>query len=238
VFESDRSGPEEIWVASSDGTNPVQLTNFGRHCGSPRWSPDGQWIAFDAYMVSGHYEVWIVGSNGGKPRQLTSSPGRSIVPSFSHDGKWVYFADDRTGRDEIFRVPFTGGAPVQITHSGGRWPQESVDGQTVYYEAGSNAVLHEVPAAGGQEHSLGVHIDDAAFQVMPDGIYFIAPKSNNNMNREVRFYDFAAHQPRLIQTLGDVNIFLGIAVSPDRKSFLYSVEQENGSNLMLVENFR
>jgi len=241
AFESNRSGPEEIWVANSDGSNPVQLTNFGRHCGSPHWSPDGQWIAFDSYMVSGRWEVWIVNSTGGTPRRLTHSTGSSNIPSFSHNGKWVYFADDRTGRYEIFRVPFGGGTAVQVTRSGGKQPQvsqESVDGQTVYYVTESNGALQEVPAAGGQEHSLGVHIVLGAFQVMPDGIYFIAPAGKDSRDREIRFYDFAMHQSRLIQTLGDVNTMLGLAVSPDRKSFLYSVDQDNGSNLMLVENFR
>jgi hypothetical protein len=32
--------------------------------------------------------------------------------------------------------------------------------------------------------------------------------------------------------------WVGFTVSPDRKTFLYSVRRENGSNLMLVENFR
>lgn len=174
-------------------------------------------------------------------RRLTHSTGNSNIPSFSRDGKWVYFADNRTGPYEIFRVPFTGGAAVQVTHSGGKDPeisQESADGQAVYYCSPSGTVLKELPAVGGREHSLGLHSVGASFQVMPDGIYFIAPAGKDSRDREIRFYNFATHQSRLIQTLGDVNIMLGLAVSPDRKSFLYSVEQDNGTNLMLVENFR
>ena len=41
--ESERSGAEEIWVANADGSQPVQLTTFGLHAGSPDWSPDGRW---------------------------------------------------------------------------------------------------------------------------------------------------------------------------------------------------
>jgi hypothetical protein len=55
---------------------------------------------------------------------------------------------------------------------------------------------------------------------------------------EIRFYDFATHRTRLIQDLGDVPTFIGLAVSLDRKTYLYSVRDENGRNLMLVENFR
>lgn len=239
AFESDRSGPQEIWVANKDGTEPLQLTNFGRHCGSPRWSPDGHWIVFDAYMGNGLREIWSIKSSGGKPQQLAGGPGSSDVPSFSHDGKWIYFGNDRTGHHEIYKLPFAGGAAMQVTYSGGYSPQESIDGQTIYYlDAFWSGVLHEAPAAGGQDRSLGVGVAYCAFQVVSDGIYFIAPAGRDGSGREIRFYDFAARKSRLIQALGNVNTFLGLAVSPDRKIFLYPVWQENSRNLMLVENFR
>src|SRR5262249_40719279 len=47
VFMSDRSGSLEIWVSNRDGSSAVQLTSL-RGCGTPRWSPDGLWIAFDS----------------------------------------------------------------------------------------------------------------------------------------------------------------------------------------------
>ena len=211
AFESDRSGPEEIWVANSDGTEPMQLTHFGRHCGSPRWSPDGRWITFDAYMVSGRWDLWAVDSNGGTPRELTNGLGSSTVPSFSHDGKWVYFANDRSGRAEIFRAPFRGGTTVQVTHSGGGSPQESANGQTVYYlKSGSwrtPSALYEASISGGEERPSGVNVMGPTFEVMANGIYFIAPADKNENGREIRFYDFATHRSRLIQDLGDANFY-------------------------------
>ena len=47
VFESERSGSDQIWKCNADGSNPFQLTSLGGNSGSPRWSPDGKWIAFD-----------------------------------------------------------------------------------------------------------------------------------------------------------------------------------------------
>lgn len=256
AFSSNRSGAQEIWVANSDGTEPVQVTHFDAMCGSPRWSPDGRWITFHAYRRSGGWNIWAVESNGGQLRQLSSGTGSPSFPSFSHDGKWIYFADTRAGRSEVFRMPFTGGAAVQITHSGGTDPVESCDGKTVYYVTDNhNGRLYASPIAGGPERSLGLQVIGSAFEVMPDGIYFISPagiyKNSSGIglldfrnwvrdagaDREIRFYDFATHRSRLIQALGHVNTFYRLAVSPDRKTFLYSVWQENGRNLMLVQNF-
>lgn len=237
AFESNRSGPEEVWVANSDGTDPVQLTNFGRHSGTPRWSPDGRWIAFDAYGADGRWQVWVVDSNGGTPRQLTKGPGGSITPSFSHDGKWIYFVNDRTGRYEVFRAPFGGGAALQITHSGARAPQELTDGKTVYYVRMPYA-LYKTRLADRQESSLGIQPAGLTFQVVPNGIYFIARTGEDGSGREIRFYNFATQGARVIQDLGKVLTANGLAVSPDGKTFLYSIAQDNGRNLMLVDNFR
>src|SRR5215469_14659202 len=37
----------EIWLAAADGSGaPRQLTDAGQSSQSPRWSPDGHWLAF------------------------------------------------------------------------------------------------------------------------------------------------------------------------------------------------
>ena len=87
---------------------------------------------FTSVAANGSSDVWVVEANGGTPRRLTSGPGNSVAPSFSHDGKWVYFCA-RTGRPEIFRVPFAGGAAIRVTRNGGDFSQESPHGRTPYY---------------------------------------------------------------------------------------------------------
>lgn len=128
-----------------------------------------------------------------------------------------------------------------MTHSGGSVPQESADGKTIYYltsDAEAPAALRAIAVSGGQERALGIQILNRAFQVMTDGIYFIAPAVKDGGGPEIRFYDFASRHSHLIQPLGNVNLFVGFAVSPDRKSFLYTVRVDKGRNLMLVNKFR
>jgi Tol biopolymer transport system component/DNA-binding winged helix-turn-helix (wHTH) protein len=49
AFISIRSGNSQIWSCDREGHNEVQLTSFSGHTpGSPSWSPDERWIAFDS----------------------------------------------------------------------------------------------------------------------------------------------------------------------------------------------
>jgi hypothetical protein len=124
-----------------------------------------------------------------------------------------------------------------VTRNGGDYPEESTDGKTVFYLR--NQQLYQIPVAGGEERSLGLKPIQDAFEVMPDGIYYIAQTHDSRFRGgEIRFYDFATSRERLVQALGDLTFMFGFTVSPDRKTFLYSAEKGTTNDLMLVENFR
>ncbi len=60
-----------IWLVSSDGGTPRQLTRGDGSDTRPRWSPDGKSLAFISTR-GGNSQVWILSLDGGDPRQLTS----------------------------------------------------------------------------------------------------------------------------------------------------------------------
>jgi serine/threonine protein kinase len=238
VFGSHRSGHQEIWGANADGTGLVALTSLGGSNNDfPRWSPDGHWIAFRHYG-EGQGSIRIMDADGGTPRELTATFGEGGgAPIFSHDGTSIYFTTASTGRPEVFRIRLSGGAPIQVTRYGGTYPSDSADGKTLYFLRTQE--LFQMPAAGGVERSLGLKVIQDAYEVLPDGIYYIAQTLGNRYRGgEIRFYDFATRGERVVQTLGDVEFLYGLSVSPDRKTFLYSAQQGNTNDLMLVENFR
>ena len=137
AFSSDRTGEgHEIWVAATADSSNRRSVTQGAHKpeGSPRWSPNGRRLAFDGVGGDGLRHVYVVDEAGGQIQAIPSKPGTfDQIPSWSRDGHWIYFGSNRTGREEIWRVPAAGGDALQMTTTGGRAPFESLDGRTLFY---------------------------------------------------------------------------------------------------------
>jgi Tol biopolymer transport system component len=105
VFESDKTGNNEIWIMNQDDTNQRQLTfDKKKENVSPSFSPDGKEIVFVSNRT-GNWDVWIMNRDGTNQRQLTF--GENIddaFPSFSSDGKEVVFVSDKgdINKEDIF----------------------------------------------------------------------------------------------------------------------------------------
>jgi hypothetical protein len=238
AFESNRSGDvEEIWVTQADGSKPVQMTNnLGRHQGSPRWSPDGRWIAFDSQGEDGVRHIYVMDGSGGRPRRISPEPLGEAVPSWSHDGKWIYFYTNRTGRDEIWRVPFAGGVVEQVTKDGGHAGYESPDGTTLFYLKNSSSPLFAKPISAGSEPQVLDWVSARAFVPVDDGIYYIGRRSADG-RYPLQFFQFSSQTSRVLTNI-DGALYLGLSVSPDRTAILFTKSVKSGANLMTIENFQ
>src|SRR2546430_17689629 len=66
-----------IWLAPLDGSaEPRQFTSGDRNDGSPRWSPDGRWLAFVSNRdgedeKKAKSQLYVMAADGGEPRKLT-----------------------------------------------------------------------------------------------------------------------------------------------------------------------
>jgi Tol biopolymer transport system component/predicted Ser/Thr protein kinase len=244
AFASGRSSRRgyEIWVCNSDGSNAVQLTSLGAESGTPRWSPDGERIAFDS-SVEGQWEVYVVSANGGKPQRLTTNPAHDASPSWSRDGKWIYFGSNRTGenQNQIWKMPSNSGEAVQVTRKGGYSGFESPDGKFLYYSKAFNATsLWKVPVQGGEETQVVDSLSYYAnFAVVNKGIYWI-PRPDSAGGGAIEFLDLATGKIKPVARLEKPGRpgGLGLTVSPDGRWILYSPFDQEGSDIMLVENFR
>jgi TolB protein len=59
VFDSSRSGNQDIWIQPVAGGEAIQVTSNPAMDMRPSWSPDGKLIAFQSDR-GGSMDVWIV----------------------------------------------------------------------------------------------------------------------------------------------------------------------------------
>ncbi len=84
-----------LWKVDSNGGTAQKLTFGPFSDSSPRFSPDGEWIAFGSNRSADGTTIWLVSSRGGTPRQI-SEPTRTLFPrDWSADGKSLLVNDRR-----------------------------------------------------------------------------------------------------------------------------------------------
>jgi len=96
-----------IWAVSAAGNDePRRLTSSTRDS-SPRWSPDGRYIAFvrsgDAPGAGGAPQLYMLSMAGGDSFQFTSLARGAGGPIWSPDGKWIAFGSG-TSPDDIAKL--------------------------------------------------------------------------------------------------------------------------------------
>jgi Tol biopolymer transport system component len=81
----------QLWKNRNGGGEKVQLTLPPLDVELPRWSPDGQWIAFMGQDPSQPWKVRVVSAEGGPYGPLTSTDAAEGAPTWSPDGSRLLF---------------------------------------------------------------------------------------------------------------------------------------------------
>jgi Tol biopolymer transport system component len=226
-------------VANLDGGDAVQLSNFRRLTGTPKWSPDGRQIVFDS-RESGEAGLYLVDPESAVPRSIPINGLPPSVPSWSRDGKWIYFRAGRAKSGGLYKVSPQGGDPILVSRTLGYNVQESTDGKSLYFSSGLlGAEIHVKDRISGEERPLAgmPHVFCPTEWVLtPTGIFFI-DRSSSRAN--IGFFEFASGKVTRSIPLEKYPMYWGgLALSPDGKSLFYSQVDEEASDLMLVEGFR
>jgi Tol biopolymer transport system component len=240
AFASSRTGVSNIWICDSDGSNPIQLTDFSKESGTPRWAPDGERLVFDSFEM-GNLDLWVVDVDGGMPQQVTHGPSEDSAGTWSRDGQWIYFGSDRSGSQQIWKIPGGGGPAVQVTRGGGHYAEESWDRRYLYYTKDAPSGIWRVPVEGGEEIEVlpGPVPMFWDWTLSKTGIYFATWHYRRSRKADqIQYFDFESGKITELFSKDDPSLHMCLTVSPDEEWVLYGERPAPTSELMLVENFR
>jgi tricorn protease len=156
----------DLWRAPRLGGAAVRLTTTNMRPIMPRFSPDGQYIAFSA-KSDGHQDVYVMPAAGGAPQRITfhANRGRNeddMVVAWAPDSKAVVFGSTIgavNSKDyRLFSVPITGGLPQPLPMEHAGLMSYVQDARHVVYASSLNDFDNRKRYNGGQAAEL-VSID-------------------------------------------------------------------------------
>jgi dipeptidyl aminopeptidase/acylaminoacyl peptidase len=81
-----------LWTIPTGGGASKQLTSGDNNDLSPRWSPDGKWIAFISKRGNDiANQIYVIAPDGGEARRLTSVPTGAASPKWFPDSNRIAF---------------------------------------------------------------------------------------------------------------------------------------------------
>ena len=114
AFSENDDGDYEIFVADSDGSDPVQLTHNDVADWEPAWSPDGSMIVFSHESADANEaDLYLINSDGTDEHSLTNTDGGyDSEPAWSPDGTLIAFSRSDAG-EGLYVVPPDGSLTPQ-----------------------------------------------------------------------------------------------------------------------------
>jgi len=255
AFVTDRNGPWEIWVHSSDGSERPVVTTAEFPDGLNRWfmdptlSPDGSRLIFTRIDSNEADHLWMISMSGGAPVRVTNDDAEhEWAASWSPDGSRLAFIGLKSGRGSLMTVKTSGNAtPVEVRNDLSHFlPAWSPAGDWIVYRDES-LDWKLVSPDGKTVRSLG-KLNTSYLTFSADGklLYGIDTGATAADRDKATLFsiDPVTLKQTAIRELGKdlrpaSNFGPGIRLSlaPDGKSILYSAGKTR-SDLWMLEGYR
>jgi len=116
LFESNRSGTQQLWVIELSGGEARQLTHISTGAGTGIWSPDGKSIAFVSAVYPEFSHLPFKESDARNKQRIdeqAKNPVKARVYKRLFFRHWDEYVEDK--RQHLFVMPADGGDPKDVT---------------------------------------------------------------------------------------------------------------------------
>ena len=202
---------------------------------TPRFSPDGKFLAFIRYFSSFRREILVVPSSGGDPLQITSDDVRIYGLAWGSDSRSLFFSSFRiVNQLNLWNIPVTGGEP-QLIPTGSKNLQDpaiSPDGKSIaFVEDVTDENIWEIAPNIQPRPLIRSSRADHSQQFSPDGTKIVFA-SERTGNYEIWIADAdGKNQRQLTAEQGSAG---SPHFSPDGKFIVYDTQIAGGSDLYLI----
>jgi len=124
VFSSNESGFDELWSAKPDGSARKQLTNLRQTIRYPKWSHDGQNVAFLAPLTEGSGDgngIYIYSVKNERVTLLKSPFIRHRRPNWSFDDNAIISTIYGDKHTDIYSINIFDASTKRLTFDGARY---------------------------------------------------------------------------------------------------------------------
>ncbi|HUB03281.1 MAG TPA: S9 family peptidase [Terriglobales bacterium] len=249
AFICNLSGRENLWLVSSDGGWPTQLTVSEQRETSPTWSPDGKWIAYASdYDGDEQWDIFLVSPKTGQVVNLTNT--REIAeasPVWSPDGRYLaYMVKPKTSSvweidvyDTVLRnvKHITSGTAKDHINFAPLW---SADGKFIYYTRaqakGTNSNIFRVEVETEENTLLTPHEGEKTFEaedISPDGKNLLVTSNAENGYENVALLEIASKKIRWItEDKWDTS---AVRFTPNGQSLTYAANVEGNVDIYFYD---
>lgn len=186
----------DLWLVSSEGGVARRLTTHPGIESSPKFSPDGKYIAFSGFY-DGNTDIFVIPAEGGVPKRLTYHPLADRIIDWYPDSKHILF---RSGREsfsyrynKLFKVSIDGGYPEALPLPEGELSSLNADASRIAYNRMAREERTWKRYRGGMAQDIWVYdfahntieniTDNPATDSFPmwqgDTIYFLSDRDDN-----------------------------------------------------------